>query len=47
MEPSDDGTDRAGIRRWWVVVHENARAGALVFLLVDGNVQVGRDSASC
>jgi hypothetical protein len=31
----------------WIVVHENKRAGRLVFLRVDGNVQIGRDSASC
>lgn len=31
----------------WIVVHENACAGGFVFLRVDGNVQIERDSASC
>jgi hypothetical protein len=31
----------------WVVVHETSRAETVVFLRVDGNVQMGRDSASC
>ena len=31
----------------WVVVHENVSAGRLVFLRVDRDVQIERDSASC
>lgn len=31
----------------WVVVRENVRAGMLVFLRVESDVQIVRDSASC
>lgn len=31
----------------WIVVHENTRAGRLMFLRVNGDVQIERGSASC